>query len=332
MNVKRSGITVAGTLIADVFHEIDSYPNEGNLTKIREKSFSIGGAGNIIIDLAKLDNKLDVKVCAIVGEDENGENIISSLKKYKNIDTSDITVYGESSSTMVMNAADTKQRTFFYTPGASDIFCEDYINWDNIDTKIFQLEYLLLMKQIDAYDAEFGTHGARILKNAREHGMITSIDMVSEDSERVSDIVIPALKYTDICCINEVETEAVTGIDVTSDGMLSYEKCLEAARKIKELGVSKWVVIHAPGGGYGYDCKTGKLVYVERYPLPSDRIKGTTGAGDAYCSGILYGAYQDMTLEESMRLARACAACSLTENNGTDGMRSYEEIVAKFGK
>ncbi len=332
MDIKKSGITVAGTLIADVFHEIDSYPKEGNLAKIRGKSFSIGGAGNIIIDLAKLDKKLNVKVCAIVGEDENGEQIISALKKYPNIDTADITVYGESSSTMVMNCADTKQRTFFYIPGASDIFCEDYINWDNIDTKIFQLEYLLLMKQIDAPDAEFGTHAARILKDAREHGMITSIDMVSEESVRVREIVIPALKFTDICCINEVEAEAVTGIDVTKDGKLSYEKSLEAARKIKELGVSKWVVIHAPCGGYGYDCENDKLVYVERYPLPDDRIKGTTGAGDAYCSGILYGAHQDMTLEESMRLARACAACSLTENNGTDGMRSYEEIVAKCGK
>lgn len=332
MNANRSGITVAGTLIADVFHEIDSYPQSGYLTKVWGKSFGIGGSGNLTIDLAKLDKNLKVKVCAIVGEDENGEKLLSALKKYPNIDTNDITVYGESSCTLVMNAADTKQRTFFHIPGANDVFCEDFINWDSIYTKIFHLEYLLLMKKVDEADAEFGTHGARILKNARERGMITSIDMVSENSDRVKNVVIPSLRYTDICCINELEAEAVTGVNLSKDGCFTYENCLEAARIVKEFGVSKWVVIHAKKCGFGYDCEKDELICVERLPLPDSHIKGTTGAGDAYCSGILYGAHQDMTLEESMRLARACAACSLTENNGTDGMRSYEEIVAKFGK
>jgi len=332
MNANRSGITVAGTLIGDVFYEIDTYPKLGYLTNVRGTSFNIGGSGNLTLDLAKLDKDLKVKICAIVGEDATGEKLLSVLKQYPNIDTADISVYGDSSCTMVMNAADTKQRTFFYIPGASDVFCEDYIKWDNIDTKIFHLEYLLLMEKVDSPDADYGTHGARILKNARERGMITSVDMVSEDSSRVRDVVIPALKYTDICCINEVETKAVTGIDLEENGTLSREKCLEAARKIKEYGVSKWIVIHAPKCGYGYDCETDELVYVESIDKPKGYIKGTTGAGDAYCSGILYGAHQDMTLEESMRLARACATCSLSENNGTDGMRSYEEIIAEFGK
>ena len=329
MSTQRSGITVAGTLIGDVFYEIDSYPKQGYLTNVRGTSFNIGGSGNLTLDLAKLDKDLKVKVCAIVGEDGNGERLLSVLKKYPNIDIKDISVYGDSSCTMVMNAADTKQRTFFYIPGASDVFCEDYIKWENIDTKIFHLEYLLLMKKVDAPDSEFGTHGARILKNAREHGMITSIDMVSEDSERVRDIIIPSLRYTDICCINESEAEAVTGVALET---LSEKNSIEAARKLKEYGVSKWVVIHAPKCGYGYDCENDKLVYVESIDKPKSYIKGTTGAGDAYCSGILYGAHQNMSLEEAMRLARACATCSLSENNGTDGMRSYEEIIAEFGK
>ena len=61
--------------------------------------------------------------------------------------------------------------------------------------------------------------------------------------------------------------------------------------------------------------------------LPGGFIKGTTGAGDAYCSGILYGAYMDMSLYEAMILARATAACSLSESNGTDGMLPYSEAM-----
>ena len=66
------------------------------------------------------------------------------------------------------------------------------------------------MKKVDELDGDFGTHAAKILNVAKERGMITSIDMVSEQSERVKSVVIPALKYTDICCINESEAEAIT--------------------------------------------------------------------------------------------------------------------------
>ena len=61
--------------------------------------------------------------------------------------------------------------------------------------------------------------------------------------------------------------------------------------------------------------------------LPDGYIKGSNGAGDAYCSGILYGAYYDWDIEKAMKYARSCAACSLSANNGTDGMRSYNDIL-----
>lgn len=324
-NIKK-GITVAGSLIGDVFYEIDTYPQQGFLTNVRGSSLNIGGSGNMILDLAKFDENLKVKVCALVGKDNRGKDLISILSKYSNIDTQNIIEEGETSTTLVMNAQDTKQRTFFYIPAASDIFNESYINWDTIDTKIFHLEYILLMKQVDSPDEEYGTHGARILHDARERGMITSIDVVSEQSERAKNIVKAALKYTDICCINESEAEAVTGLLLTENGELSEEKIFEAIKKIKEMGVSKWIVIHAPKCGYGYDCENDRFVKVESLNLPKGYIKGTTGAGDAYCSGILYGAHEDKSLEESMRFARCSAACSLSQNNGTDGMRSFDKV------
>jgi hypothetical protein len=98
-------------------------------------------------------------------------------------------------------------------------------------------------------------------------------------------------------------------------------------KKMKEAGVGKWVVIHSPKVSYGYDCENDEFVCVPSLDLPNGYIKGSTGAGDAYCSGILYGVYKDMSLLESMRLARSTAACSLSENNGTDGMRSFEDAM-----
>lgn len=327
MENKKTGIVVAGSLIADIFYEIDTYPNQGFLVSVRDTSLNIGGTGNMILDLAKFDENLKVKVCAIIGSDKGGKHLEKVLAEYPNIDTTNVTVDENSSVTLVMNAADTKQRTFFFVPEASDKFGMDYINWDTVDAKIFQLEYLLLMKKVDSPDEEYGTHGARILAEAKKRGMITSIDVVSEQSDRAKNIVKAALKYTDICCINESEAEAVTGIALTKDGELVPEKVFEAIDEIKKLGVSKWIVVHAPKFGFGLDCETGETFTLESLNLPKGYIKGSTGAGDAYCSGILYSAHEDKTLEEAMKFARASAACSLSENNGTDGMRSYEEVL-----
>ena len=334
MSNAKKGITVAGSLIADVFYEIDTYPNEGFLSTVRATSMNIGGSGNMILDLAKLDENLKVKVLAIIGQDKGGQHLQKVLAQFPNIDTENMTVEDNSSVTLVMNAADTKQRTFFFVPEASDHFGMDYINWDTVDTKIFQLEYILLMKKVDSPDPEYGTHGARILAEAKKRGMITSIDVVSEQSDRAKDVVRAALKYTDICCINESEAQAVTGITVTENGNVVPQKVFEAIEKIRALGVSKWIVVHAPKCGYGYDCESGERFVVPSLKLPAGYIKGSTGAGDAYCSGILYGAHEDKTLEEAMRLARASAACSLSENNGTDGLRSADlamKLEQEFG-
>lgn len=326
MGDRKKGITVAGSLIADVFYKIDSYPKSGMLTNIREITQNIGGTGNLILDLAKMDSSLQVHVSAIVGKDEGGNLMLKKLSQYDNINIQNITQKGSSSVTHVMNAQDTKQRTFFFHPAASDVYDESYIDWDMIQSDIFHLEYLLLMKKVDESDSIYGTHGAKILHDAQSRGMKTSIDIVSEQGNRASKIVPSALKHTDFCIINEVEAEAVTGIRFTSQGLVDNEKVKIVLKSLAEKGVGEWVVIHCPQAGYGYDCRNKNFVRVESLCLPEGYIKGTNGAGDAYCSGILYGAYQGMNLKKAMRYAAACAACSLSEENGTDGMRNKDEI------
>ena len=327
---RKKGIAVAGSMNADIFYEIDTYPEESCLTKIRNVVNNVGGSGNLIIDLAKLDPKMAVKVSTIIGEGSNGRMILGELDKYPNIDQRNITKEGKSSVTLVMNAQDTKQRTFFFLPAASDIYEEKYIDWEAVDADIFHLEYLLLMAKVDSFDSEFGTHGARILHEARARGMKTSIDIVSEQSDRALRIVSAALKYTDYCAVNEIEAAAVTGVELVKENRVDETKVKDALLKMNELGVTTWAVIHSSQAGYGYDCRKKEFVKVPSLSLPKGYIKGSNGAGDAYCSGILYGAYQEMSLKQAMELGTAAAACSLSQENGTDGMRSYEETMRLF--
>ena len=60
--------------------------------------------------------------------------------------------------------------------------------------------------------------------------------------------------------------------------------------------------------------------------IPAAEIKGSVGAGDAYCAGCLYALYNGFDDKRMLEFASASAACNLFSENATDSMRSAEEI------
>lgn len=310
------GITYAGSLVADTFHQIEYFPVEGMQTHILETKHFVGGIGNNISQLAHIDHEIPIHVSAIAGLDEGGDRSVSMLSAYPNVDLSGLTREGASSATLVMNSLASKQRTFFSHPASSRVFDESYVHWDKVDCDIFHLEYLLGLARLDADDPEYGTHAARLLHEARSRGMRTSIDIVSKENDRAHHIVASALKYTDYCVINEIETRIATGIDIMCDGEPNEALACEACGKLAELGASTWAVIHCSSQAFGYDCASGEFVSLPSLRIDRDEILGTNGAGDAYNTGVLYQAYKGEGLERAMRFAAATAGMSLLGENG----------------
>lgn len=326
--MNQKGITVAGNLIADMGYTIDLYPKRGNLTWMYDPKPHTGGANNLIIDLARMDPKLRVMVAGLIGEDKNGEFIIDTLSAYQNIDTTHISKDGRTAVSFAMTEKESKQRTFFFDPGTSLSFNEAHIDFDSLNTDLFHLEYLLLLGTLDEVDAQYGTRAARVLAEAKRKGMETSIDMVSEEGIRYKQVVWPALKYTDYFVANEVEASGVTEIQMYDEQGMIEDAVWEGLDKVRELGVGKWGVIHSPSCGYGLNCQTGERVKVKSFNLPKAFIKGTTGAGDAFCAGVIYAAYKKMELKQGLNIGAICAACSLSREDSNSGVKGLEEMRA----
>jgi len=72
--------------------------------------------------------------------------------------------------------------------------------------------------------------------------------------------------------------------------------------------------------------KGGKFTFVPSLKLPIDFIKGSVGAGDGFCAGMLYSLYKDYTIEDALLFSAGAAACNLSEFNSTDGMKNVEGI------
>lgn len=330
--MKKKGIAVAGNMIVDMLYPVRGLPKPGELSTITANvSRSTGGAlCNGIMDLAALDPALKLYALGRVGDDEAGTFILDKMRAYDNIVLDQVKREGVTSFTLVMADEITTQRTFYQCRGANAAFCEQDIDWDALPCDLLHIGYILLLDALDEEDDVYGTKMARLLHSAQQHGIKTSIDVVSEAGERFQRLVSPALRYTDYCVINELEAAATTGVTLrTEDGRLLPEHMPEALAKIKQLGVSTWAVIHCPEGGFGLD-ENNQFVEVPSLKLPAGYIKGTVGAGDAFCAGVLYAAWSGDDLRSAIELGTASAACSLSQPGATEGMRSASEARSLY--
>lgn len=333
----KKGICIAGNMIVDVTYPIEGWPRESELARITGSATrSVGGAVcNVVTDLARLDETLPLYALGVIGEDQEGDFILEQLRPYRQVDLSLVKRQGVTAFTSVMSSDATKTRTFFHFQGANASFDESCMDWERVEADILHVGYILVLDALDQEDEEYGTKMARLLHHAQSRGIRTSIDVASETGDRFQRLVPPALKYTDYCVINELEAQQVTGILLRdSKGQLYPEHMQAALEQMGKLGVSTWAVIHCPEGGFGMDSR-GNYICQDSLQLPEGYIRGTVGAGDAFCSGVLYGAYQGWSLAESLRLAACAAGASLSEAGASEGMRPLAEVLElweKFGR
>ena len=309
---ERYGISVAGTVLIDKINEISAYPQCGELTKISSLSLGVGGCvPNVACDLKKIKPALPVYALGKTGNDADGKYITDYLEKAGvNTSKSIVDEADNTSMTQVMSVIG-GQRTFFTYPGTSSSFGYSDIDFDALDSKILHLGYFLLLDKVDSGD------GLLILKKAKEMNIETSIDLVSENSDRYS-LVIPCLPYVDYLIINENEASKLTGIAPDNENLESI------SRKLMELGVRKKVIIHKP------DLCTALseegFTVVPSFEISSDEIKGTTGAGDAFCAGALIGIHDGNCDREILEFASSAALVSLFAPDATSGIVTEEEI------
>ena len=84
------------------------------------------------------------------------------------------------------------------------------------------------------------------------------------------------------------------------------------------------MIIHTPE--IGVCVSENGVQHVPAYDLPANFIVGTTGAGDAFCAGALYGIYQDKTDKEILEFASAAAVAALSKADATSGLCAEQEI------
>lgn len=325
---ERVGVLAAGNWIVDHIKVVDVYPAEKSLANIKREYVSNGGAPfNVLKDLSRLGADFPMRGLGLIGDDTDGQWIREECRLNKIAAEGLKNVRGAHTSyTDVMSVEATGQRTFFHQRGANAFFGVDDIDVRNSNEKIFHLGYLLLLDELDKVDSNGKTGAVSVLSAAKESGLKTSVDTVSEDSDRFKAVVVPSLPYVDYLFINEFEAGRCTGMDLCQD-VPERQALREAAGRLLQHGVKEWVLIHFPKGVFALS-KQGEEIIQGAVMLPKDNIVSTVGAGDAFAAGTLWGIHADWDMRRSIQMGVCTAAACLQDVSCSGGIKYHQECSA----
>lgn len=323
--MSRRGLAAAGNWIVDRVKMIDAYPDQNNLANIQSVSISNGGGPfNVLVDLSRLGAGFPLEAVGLVGDDDDGRwirGVLDGLGARDHLGTA----LGEPTSfTDVMCVASTGRRTFFHARGANALFGPLEVEPDKLSAAHLHLGYLLLLDRMDEPDPEFGTGAGRALEKCLRAGMTTSLDVVSEQSDRFGSVVRPTLPYADIAFMNEYELGKTVGTALEPDDRAGLA---DGLAEVVGLGCRKAAVVHTEKL---MACRTvrGDVVFQEAAHVPQGEIAGALGAGDAFAAGFLMAWLDGSSPAECLRLGAGAGASCLTHPSASMGVRSAAGCLA----
>lgn len=150
----------------------------------------------------------------------------------------------------------------------------------------------------------------KLFAEAKRRGLTTSLDTNWDPNGTWSGLT-ETLQYVDVLLPNEQEALKLTG-----QGEL--EPAVDTlAHQVPTLAVKL-------GAKGGLARQGGREV---RAPVVPVEVLDTTGAGDSFDAGFLYGYLQGWSLEESLRFACVCGSLSTRGVGGTDAQATHYEAA-----
>ncbi len=232
-------------------------------TTLYKRTLSSGGsAANTIHGLARLG--IDTRFIGSVGKDEAGDLFESEMHK-AGVDT---VLFKRNSvtGTAVTLISPDSERTFATHLGAATEITSDDLKIDFFrDYDILYLEGYLIN------DFTFIETACRL---AKEASMKVALDLSSYNvvEYNLSSFESIINRFVDILFANELEAKAYTGLD--------------PIKSLTRISGSVGTAILKTGAAGSIISDHGKLYMVDPYPVICN---DTTGAGDLYASGFLFG-------------------------------------------
>jgi ribokinase len=311
--MKEIKVVGVGALNIDHIYKVASILDDGETVVESAESFPGGSAANTIYGLGKLG--IGAGFAGIIGDDAEGGILLDDFKKV-GVDTSRIKIKLKARTGSVLALSDGRgKRSLYVLPGANNwLTIKDidlsYINGAEMlhlssfaDDRQFKLSLELVAKLDDSVRLSFAPGALYAVKGLKE--------------------LAPILRRTYILFINQDEIKQLTGEDIIKGAA----KCLEAGCRGVAVTLGKGARIkNTTASGYIRDAKNEYVIK----PQDTGERTDTTGAGDAFAAGFLYGLVNNKDPEECGRLGDITARFCITKIGAREGLPTLKELSRRY--
>ena len=312
-----------GALNIDRIYRVELILDDGEALVTEAESFPGGSAANTIYGLARLG--LATGFIGMVGDDADGETLIRDFGTV-GVDTSRVRVSDRALTGSVLCLSDRQgKRSLYVTPGANNLLA-----MDDLDLAYLNQAELLHLSSF-ASDKQLGMSLDLMALLSPQ----TKLSFAPGALYAVKGLktLSPIVSRTHVLFVNQDELRQLTGKDIITGA----ESCLARGCNVVAVTLGKGAVLELGRGASRSRVTAASYVRdaeVEYVVLASEQAGisevDTTGAGDAFSTGFLYGLLKEKGLDECGRLGSIVARFSLTQVGARQGLPTRQQLTRRY--
>jgi sugar/nucleoside kinase (ribokinase family) len=295
-------VIVVGEINADLILKGEVTPAFGQVEKLVDDATLTIGSSSAIFACGAARLGLKVAFIGKAGEDEFGRFMLREMNG-RGIDISGVMIDPQIKTGLSVILSRGNDRAILTYLGSIAALRYDEIDWSLVQRArhIHVGSYYLL----DGLRADV----PRLFAKAHEYGMTTSLDTNYDPKETWAGYIHETLAQTDVFLPNEAELAGTSGQTDVESGL-------------RGLGERVPLIAVKQGGDGAMAWRDGQATHQAGYPV---QVVDTTGAGDSFDAGFIYGYLNGYSLERTLQLAAACGALSTRASGGTAAQATLDE-------
>jgi sugar/nucleoside kinase (ribokinase family) len=300
--MKDFDVLVVGELNVDLILTGDVTPQFGQVEKLVDDATLTLGSSSAIFACGAARLGLKVAFIGKVGDDDFGRVVLRSLQE-RNIDTSGVIVDPTVKTGLGVILSRPDDRAILTYLGSIAA-----LRYDDINQSLLPCARHLHLGSFFLLDS-LRPEVPQLFAQARRHGLTTSLDTNYDPLELWDGGLLEVLAQTDVFMPNQTELYAISG-----------ESDLDAAlKKMTQGGLLVAVKLGAAGG---IACQGNEVAQAASIPV---EVVDTTGAGDSFDAGFVYGYLAGWNLTRALQLGCACGSLSTRAAGGTTAQATLAE-------
>jgi ribokinase len=298
-----------GAMNVDHLYLVERILTDGE-APIEGQTISPGGsAANTIYGLAKLG--IETGFIGAVGDDAEGQMLLDDFQN-AGVDIGGIKIKRDAKTGSALCLTDKQgKRALYVSPGANSL-----LDWEDIDLKCLNQARLI---HLSSFVNDKQLQLQQELLNALAPSVMVSLSPGEIYATKGLNVLAPLIKRAHILFSNQHEMEALTG-----------EKFEPGTRRCLEQGCDIVVVTSGEEPFMCYVNDGGRGCYLEPPRDTEQLVVDTTGAGDAFAAGFLYGALTGKNLTECSYLGNIMARFCIAKIGARSGLPSQAQLRQEY--